>query len=778
MKNALIRFLSAGMLLLLSHTMYAQVIRGKLVQAQTRQPVANAEVWLTDASAPHVRSDSTGRYELKLSAPGRYRLLVQAEGYRPYLLENVMVINGKETILDLALTESTQQLEEVTVRAGQPRTAIEQGYALVSGHTFDLEQTTRFAGSRNDPSRMAMNFAGVVGSNDTRNDIVIRGNAPNGLLWRLEGIDIPNPNHFGAMGATGGPVPMLNSQTLKTSSFLTGAFPAAYGNALSGVFDLDLRKGNDQKAEHTFQIGFTGIEAGTEGPLSKKSGASYLVHYRYSVPGLLSKLGVGSGTGSGAPNYQDLTFKLNLPLARGRTLALFGVGGKNSILFDNTKSFYSDAGSYNDYRTGMGVAGATYTARPTTRTTMKLTAALTGTQVRNRYDTLGTDQKRYANYRDNSRYTKSTLHAQLTHRYTGGHTLMAGVILANYQFSFHDSSRVGSVMRPLRNANAPAQTAQAYAQWHYVPTERLLLNAGVHTTYLSLNGQGVVEPRLGVQYQLTPRSALSAGLGNYSRWQDWMLYFNQPIDTGASDPLPNQSLGFSKSRQAVLGWTGKFGTDWSVKAEAYYQYLYAIPVDEQPSYYSALNSGATFFTTNRTGLTNAGTGRNYGAELTVEKAFAKNYYLLSTLSLFDSRYRTRAPGWHPTAFASRYVLNSLGGYEWTLKNHHALAVDFKNILAGGRPYTPIDLAKSRESGTTVANERQPFAARLPGYWRSDIKLTYRRNRPRATLEWSVDVQNVLNHENAYQAQYSTALNGLAYSLQMGRYFVVNHRITF
>jgi hypothetical protein len=756
----------------------AQTIQGTLFQERTQRPIAHAEVMLANGSDQRVWSDSTGHYVMTVPEPGRYRLLIKAEGYHLQLIDNVLVTTGKETVADVMLTESTQQLGEVNVRGSRSATAIANGYVSVSGQKVDLEQTTRFAGSRNDPSRMAMNFAGVVGNNDTRNDIVVRGNAPNGLLWRIEGVDVPNPNHFGAMGATGGPVPILNSQTLKTSSFLTGAFPAAYGNALSGVFDLQLRNGNERKREYTFQAGFTGFEAGAEGPFSKKNKSSYLVHYRYSVLGLLSKIGLRFGTGTSAPQYQDLTVKLNFPMAKGHTLSIFGVGGKNGTVFNNTVSAYSDAGTYNDYRTAMGVIGATYNSQLTTQTTFRLTTAFTGTQVANRYDTLGRDDALHANYRDRSHYTKATAHAQLTHRYSIQSSLLAGVIASNYWFSFHDSAQLASGMKPLRNTDALAQTYQGYLQWQYTPTDRLTLNVGLHATHLSLNQHGVVEPRAGIQYQLTPKTTLSAGVGNYSRMQDWMLYFNEPTADNQVDRLPNQPLGFSKSRQAVLGWTQRIGPDWLLKAETYYQYLYDIPIDKKPSYYSALNEGASFFTTNRTGLINAGTGRNYGAELTVEKPFSKQYYILSTLSIFNSQYRTLLGEWNSTAFANRFVWNALGGYEWAVGSRNSLAIDIRNTLAGGRRYTPIDLTRSQEINTTVFDEQRPFAGQLPVYSRTDIKLTYRRNKPQATFEWSIDVQNAFNHSNAYQMLYSSQLNSLAYSLQMGRYFVVNQRIVF
>ena len=301
--------------------------------------------------------------------------------------------------------------------------------------------------------------------------------------------------------------------------------------------------------------GFTGLEAGAEGPFAKTSKSSYLIYYRYSLLGLLGKIGLNFGTGNATPRYQDLTLKLNFPMAIGHTISVFGIAGTNGTRFDNMGSAYSDAGSYNDYRTAMGVLGATYGARLTPCTTLHLTMALTGTRVNNRYDTLGPDKNRYLNYQDNSHYVKATTHAQLTRRYTARSSLLAGAIVSAYRFSFHDSTRTRAGLRPLRNTNAPTQTYQAYVQWHYAPTHRLTLNAGLHVTQLSLTGHGVAEPRLGLQYVLTPGATLSFGLGNYSRWQDWMLYFNEQTADNQAKLLPNTALGFSKSRQLVLGWT-------------------------------------------------------------------------------------------------------------------------------------------------------------------------------------------------------------------------------
>lgn len=171
---------------------------------------------------------------------------------------------------------------------------------------------------------MAANFAGVSIVDDSRNDIIIRGNSPIGLLWRLDGVEVPNLNHFSAAGTTGGPVSMINNNLLANSDFFTSAFPAEYGNAMSGVFDLKMRNGNNQKREYVGQIGFNGFELGAEGPFKKGEG-SYIVNYRYSVLGLMSKIGMKSGTGDATPYYQDLSFKINLPRTKIGKLSLFEI---------------------------------------------------------------------------------------------------------------------------------------------------------------------------------------------------------------------------------------------------------------------------------------------------------------------------------------------------------------------------------------------------------------------------------------------------------------------
>ena len=184
----------------------------------------------------------------------------------------------------------------------------------------------------------------------------------------MDGIDIPNPNHFSTLGSTGGPVTILNTNTLKNSDFITSAFPAQYGNAIAGVFDLRMRNGNDEKYEFTGGMGFNGFEFGAEGPISKKNKSSFLIDYRYSMVAAIQAIGLSVGTGSSTPYYQDVNAKFNIPTKKAGTFSLFAVGGESHIRFepenqDDNNLYSSDDVSVRDrtYKSRTGVVGLSHT---------------------------------------------------------------------------------------------------------------------------------------------------------------------------------------------------------------------------------------------------------------------------------------------------------------------------------------------------------------------------------------------------------------------------------
>jgi hypothetical protein len=282
-----------------------QTIRGRIVDEVDNTPLIGVNIIVVSTTDPQLGSttDVEGNYRIENVPVGRQTLKVTYIGYEEQTVSNIVVTAGKEVVLNFGLRESISQLNEVVIVADtkEDKTATNNDLAVVSARSFNVDDTKRYAGALGDPSRMAANFAGVVGGNDSRNDIVVRGNSPTGMLWQLEGLNIPNPNHFGALVSTGGPVSMLNNNNLDKSDFMTSAFPAQYGNATAGVFDLKLRDGNNQKREFMGQVGFNGFEFGAEGPFSKTTKASYILNYRYSTLAIFQAMGIEIGTGSNTP---------------------------------------------------------------------------------------------------------------------------------------------------------------------------------------------------------------------------------------------------------------------------------------------------------------------------------------------------------------------------------------------------------------------------------------------------------------------------------------------
>ncbi|MFN3939557.1 MAG: carboxypeptidase-like regulatory domain-containing protein, partial [Chitinophagales bacterium] len=344
-----------------------QTIKGKVIDNQSNETLPGANV-IVVGSNPVIgtSTDANGEFKLLNIPVGRVTLQISLIGYEMVVLHNLELTSGKELYVEVGMIEQIILINEVVISASQGKAEAINEMSTVSTRQFSIEESQRFAGARNDVSRMAQNFAGVRGANDAVNDIVIRGNSPVGLLWRLEGIDIPNPNHFGDFGSTGGPVSMLNNNVLANSDFLTGAFPAEYGNAVSGVFDLRMRKGNNEKHEFLGQIGLNGLELGAEGPFSKNSKASYLINYRYSTLGVMSALGINFGTGTAIPFYQDIAFNLNFPTEKAGILNVWGLGGINEIdlissnAADTVDNLYANDVDVFD-RSKIGVIGATHT---------------------------------------------------------------------------------------------------------------------------------------------------------------------------------------------------------------------------------------------------------------------------------------------------------------------------------------------------------------------------------------------------------------------------------
>jgi hypothetical protein len=792
MKNLLLLFIGLFAFSPLKAQLATQTIRGVIRDEVAQSPVIGASVMLIQTEGENpvgAITDVNGEFKITGIATGRHSFRITSVGYEEQRLSNIIVTAGKEVVLNVTLTEMVKELGEVVITADRKndKTKTNNELALVSGRSFNVEDTKRYAGALGDPSRMAANYAGVVSGNDSRNDIVVRGNSPTGMLWQLEGLNIPNPNHFGSLGSTGGPVSMLNNNTLDKSDFLTSAFPSQYGNARSAVYDLRIREGNNEKREFLGQVGFNGFELGAEGPFSKNAKASYLLNYCYSTLGLFKALGINFGTGSAVPDYSDLNFKVAVPTGTKGKLTLFGIVGQSDVTFlgnevDTTNTnLYGTENSNTRVKYGTNIFGVSYEHTLSPKTFAKLTlGASTTSQVFSGDSISIVTREAFLSGEAKFKTRKYSAVLNMRHKINAKHSLYGGVTVDLLNFDLFNRSIYNAGEFDTVRVNVKDQNnilTQAYAQWKYRINKSLQLTTGVHAQHFSLNNQVAVEPRLGLQYTFLNGQSVSAGYGLNSQAQSTYAYYVQtPTPTGAA--YTNKKLDFTKSHHFVLSYENRLSENLLLKVEPYYQSIFNVPVERNSTSFSVLNTGSNFANMDEDSLVNEGTGRNYGVELTLERYFNWGYYFLITTSLFDSKYKGSDGIQRNTAFNSHYVFNILAGKEIKIGANNVVSASIKTTFVGGKYISPLNLEESRRRGGAVYDERNAFSQRQNAYFRTDVRLTYRKELRKSTIEASLDLQNVSATKNIFQQTYNPRTNSLATEYQQGFFPVPLFRFTF
>lgn len=758
-----------------------QNIRGIVTDKLSQTAIIGATIQIHNSEKQTI-TDEKGNYLLTEITPDRYEIKVSFAGYKEVIIPNVIVTSGKEVILDITMEDEYKKLDEVVVKASNKAGTINK-LASVSARTFSMEEVNRYAGGRSDAARLVANFAGVSATNDNRNDIVVRGNSPIGVLWRIDGMSVTNPNHFATAGTTGGAVSAINTNFLKNSDFFTSAFPAEYGNATAGVFDLGFRNGNNKKRETTVQLGvITGAEVTTEGPINKEKGSSYLVGYRYTLASLAKAVGVDIGT-TATPSFQDLSFKINGGTSAIGKFSTFGVLATSSINLDNGGDIFGGNGGVN-LGSKIGIFGLNHFKQINNKSNISTTIGLNYSQ--SEQTNSNTDRITNTSYNTEEIDFKNTgivVASNYSSKLNANLFLKAGLqnefILTNQFYRYRISETEAWNQRLDGNNNT--SLSQGYAHFKYRIGEKTTINAGLHSQYFHLNSSFALEPRLGFIYNVTNKSSFNLGYGLHAQNQPIATYFVQNTDTNGNITYTNKDLDFTKSHHFVMGYNINPFKDWRIKAEVYYQYLYDVPVHNASSDYSILNTGASFKLDLEDNLVNTGKGQNYGVELTVEKHYSHGYYGLVTTSIYNSKYTASDGIERNTAFNGKYVFNILGGKEWKMGIDHknAFSVDVKFTNAGGRAFTPIDLASSQASGTEVLSS-SVYSDFYKNYSRLDIKAGFVINSKNKKLSQtiSLDIQNVTNNKNVFSQTYNRNRNTLDYTYQLGLFPNLLYKIQF
>lgn len=755
-------------------TVLVQTVRGQIIDNETKHHLTTATVILQLDSVRYMgtSSNESGNFRFENVRTGRYVVKVSHVGYKP-TETSILINSAKETALEIPMIEAAGELDTIEIKA--PR-EVDTPVGSQIINTLDL---IKFPGW-DESIRKVSALPGIQNPTDSRNDVVIRGNSPGSVLWRLEGINIPNPNHFNIPGTAGGPVSMINDKMLANSAFYSGAFPAEFGNTTSGIFDLRFRKGDSIGYNSSLQIGVLGAEVSSEGPLFSKRGPTYLFSFRRSTMGFFQKMGLDIGTNA-IPTYTDASVNLNFPITNKSSLSVFGLAGVSTIdilISKDTNNIYGERDRDQYFRTKTGVAGISYENTINKSTFLSTTLAVSSERIRSYHDLVYPRELREEIIAFDNQNSADTLPLILRYNFKEsrisyafhftkklravGSSLHVGFISDYYFLNYLDSVRITSgddfgKWRTRWMSTSNSWLVQPYVQWKY-QAPNFEFSAGLHSQYFSFSGSYLpAEPRLGFKYYIKDTQTITMGFGMHSQIQSPYLYFYRGSNESTGSEMSNNKMDFTRSIHSVLGYELLIGPDKrpvSVKAEIYYQYLYNIPVDRDvASSFSLLNTGATFTRFYPNALANKGRGENYGIEATAYRSFSKGYLFLITGSLFQSKYRASDFIWRNTDFNVIYIFNLLFTREWILKKQNVISLGSRISTMGGRRYGPVDAEASEQQKDVVFIDSSRNTLRFNPYFKADVSVSYKINLEGVSHEFAIDLINVFNTRNVLRLTY-------------------------
>ena len=754
-------------------------IRGVVTDGASGQTLPNASVIVLNSnSVIGVTTDENGNFNLRNLPVGRYDIECSFVGFEPSVFKEILVTSAREVFLEVAMRENVQILGEVVVCPRVNKEAPLNEMALAGARMLSVEEASRYAGGFDDPARLTTAFAGVSGG-VTSNAISIRGNSPQFLQWRLENVETVNPTHFSDIsGVGGGVLTALSAQMLGNSDFFMGAFPAEFGNALSGVFDMQLRNGNNQNYEHTAQIGTLGVEFGSEGPFKKGGKASYLFNYRYSSIALANDLLNDDATARevGVMRYQDVSFKLNFPTKQAGTFSVWGVGVIDHLIQSVPKETTDWGNTYEipgNFRQNKAVGGVEHKIFVGEKSYLKSALVANYTQNKIIAECLTTDWSATPVGDMKNTNWDMAFNSFLNTKFNSKHSNRTGITVTGlfYDLDYwlvEDPNRIPSdEMHNIAKSNGNTMAYSAFTQSLFRLNNRLTTSIGLNGTYFGLNEKAVIEPRASIRWQAFPKHSFGVAYGKHSRRENTDYYFvNTPL-TG--DKLVNKDLDFAKAHHFVLSYDWSVSENLHLKIEPYLQLLYDIPVGED-GIMSIINH-RDFWMMNI--LTNEGKGKNYGIDFTLERYLYNGYYYLLTASLFESLYTGSDGVWRNTRLNRNFIVNALGGKEWKMggKKQNILSANIRATLQGGERYTPFDETASIASQSVVYDYSQAYEMQLPTEFIASFTVSYKINKDKLAHEFALKVINVTNCQELQGAMFNYRTNRP--ELQMGATAIPN-----
>ena len=757
---------------LLPQSVVAQTIKGSVTDAITGEALIGAAVKVAELKDAGGITNIDGEFSITITQPGRYTIETSYMGYEPSVLKEVLVAGAKDVVLDITLRESSTDMNEVVIKPRVNKESTVNPTALVGGMMLSMEEASRYAGGYNDPARLVTAFAGVAGQGDG-NGISVHGNAPQFMQYRLEGVEIFSPNHFADLYSAGfGMVSALNSNVITNSDFFVSTFNSSYNNALSGVFDVRMRTGNNSKFEDGVQVGSVGIEWTSEGPISKKNNSSFIFNYRYGFSTIARKLKLIDTYGS-QYDFQDLSFKLNFPTKKAGTFSAFALGFIDKswdveLDIEDIHSIYDasdqEGSLYN------ALLGASHKIHFDNKWTWRTTAAYNmqhnnvdmeywGLNFDANHKPIGFEGKDYPFSYLKQNEDRAVFNTELSKQVTPRWLLQLGGEYSHrfFDLNFRTAENVYEPVSPTPYYATKDNTGLASIFWSnlWKPTDNLSFNIGLSGSYFLLSKDFSIEPRASMKWEPGKRHSISLGYGLHSMIEKLDAYFFRNPD----GTMANKDLGLSKAHHLLTTYMYKFTDNLNLRFNAYYQYGFDTPV--------GIN-GSTFCTVNRLfnyieePLVNEGNTRNYGADITLEHYMSRGFYGQVNGSLFKSEYRGLDKKWRNQLYDRGYMVKVLGGKEWMIgkRKQDVFNVSVKYTLQGGLRHTPIDVDAMKANVAAgiindqpIYKEDEAMTLQFDPTSILDLTVSYKINRKNVGHTIAFEGVNILQHETPYAVHY-------------------------
>ena len=749
----LLLFLSVG-----AFGQSGQTVKVQIVDIQSQLPVEGVTVKIPKYNLSQ-SSDLDGNARFENVPLGRFEIEISTVNYGKHIYKELFLEKSRQFELRVELQSTSTELEAVEVTTANPKTT-----ALMNVETITNEQIFRFPATFFDPARLTMSFAGVANTHDQANNVSVRGNSPDFVQWRLEGVEIVNPNHTNNAGtfsdkpaAAGGGVNILSAQMLGKMDFLSGAFPAGYANSLAGVFDMNLRAGNNEKYEHGVQAGLIGFDLTSEGPISKRTKSSYLVNYRYSFTGLLTQAGIDFG--GEAISFQDLAFTLNFPTKKAGTFTFYGIGGNSANIFtpdENASAWETEKDlSHVDYYSRMGLIGVKHSIKILKKYHLKTVVINSATEIlRNQYNDDGNLDYDYQgrNYLSFNSTASGNLFEQVA--VSGG----LGGSYQYYKFNFLNSGTQfyaydNLLLQPF------LKVANRYkSKFNY--------NIGFISPYYSLSQSQYFEPRASLAYYLSDKSQLKAAYGLHS----------QVLTSRAGiEELPFKP---SRAHHYTLGYQFDVKRNQSFYTEIFYQDLFNLAKFDS-LYLSQLNgTDNTVFPDAYYLFKQRHQGRNYGIELSYRHYLDKGFFALANATFYKSQFKAFDDKFYDTRFSGDYIYNITLGKEWGKEGGTIYGFNARmNWLGGFKDYW-IKFMSVGGIQIPYSDYSQPPSFKYDDYFRIDMRAYIKRAKRKGSESISLDIQNLTNRKNQAFNYYDYFLQKVVRQNQLGLIPMLNYRREF